>query len=102
MGQELELHKAFKFESAVMIQAFIISNSEEVTDFLHGTTAGDLQVLLQMSYNEFELSIIMLAKRYSDSVQAGSKFKSLPFMTQSLLAKMVDTFPHEKLRLSKD
>ena len=81
-----------------MIQIFIVCNYEEVEEFLKGVIAGDLQELLQMNYDEFELALLMLAKRFSDLAPPSSKFKVLGTMLENLTNKMIDGFSHEKLR----
>jgi len=98
MGQELDFCKLYNFTPAVMINIFIVCNHEEVEDFLKGTVAGDLQELLQMNYEEFELALLMLAKRFSDMAPPSSKFKVLPTMLDSMTNKMIDNFSPEKLR----
>jgi len=101
LGQELDFSKTFNLSAPIMIQVFINSNLEEVQDFVDGTIAGDLQDLLQMNFDEFELALLQLAKRLADAAPATSKQKELPAMVQYLTDKMVDNFPHERLRDNK-
>lgn len=101
MGQELDFSKTFNLSAPIMIQVFINSNLEEVQDFVDGTIAGDLQELLQMNFEEFELALLQLAKRLADMAPTNSKHKELHAMLQYLTDKMVDNFPHERLRDTK-
>jgi len=101
MGQELEFSKTFQVSAPIMIQVFINSNLEEIEDFMEGNITGDLQELLQMDYEEFEMSLLQLASRLSSQAPAGSKYKPMAAMVQHLTDKMVDAFPHERLRDAK-